>query len=389
MNTLALKNLCKNNFAITAVILAAVIPLSNSLTTAVSLVLLPLCLLQLDRNKLRVMLFNPTSIAILVFIALNIIDLSYTIADAANMQLALRKVSRLLYFPLLLPFFIQVNWRHAVMLAFISVVFVSVVAAIYAQHLVFKDSIFTSLFVAYAIYVLAHYSVEFARYRWLAVSLAIFFTYYLFFIAIGRSGQLIFVALYALFVWQRVFVIKLRAIAAGIFVGLITASLLLPSSFAARKDLVLQEAQAYMQQSEADIPEESSIGVRLILAHNAWELIKLKPLLGWGTGSFTQAYAQRAPEAQVKEVIRTNPHNQYLLTWVELGLPGLLALLGIFATLWLQFYTVKNLAGYLGCGLVLAIALGCGFNSWLLDFTSMFFFVVYAAVLAGTRSTLA
>ena len=75
-----------------------------------------------------------------------------------------------------------------------------------------------------------------------------------------------------------------------------------------RQNIALQELKQYMHSDEIAIPHSSSMGTRLVLAHNAWELIKLKPILGWGTGSFPAAYASYAPEAQTKHVRRGKPH---------------------------------------------------------------------------------
>lgn len=369
---------------ILALAMAAAIPLSVAATTIVSVILAIFCALNFDRKTLVSVLKHPVTITILIFMAINIIGCVYSIAGSREISQALRKYYRLLYFPLLLPLFANMRWRNGAVVTFLVAVFISVVAAMLAQVVVFKDSIFTSLFVAFAIFMLAHYSVDYKKYRSVTIPIAIFFTYYLFFVNIGRAGQFIFVMLFILFALQRLRVDwKLLGVAAIVLISIVAVSLLGPSSFSTRQTVAVREIQQYMHSEESEVPHESSLGTRLILVRNSLELIKLKPIFGWGTGSFAAAYRKFAPESQIKDVKRVNPHNQYLLTWVELGLPGLISFLSILFVLAVVFYKSQQLTGYLGLGLVATFAMGCSMNSWLLDFTSAFFFVFFAAVFAA------
>lgn len=367
-----------------AIAMAAAIPTSVVATSVISVLLATICVFNFDRKTLLAVVTHPVTIAILIFVAINIIDSFYSIGRDREISQALRKYSRLIYFPLLLPLFTKIYWRNAAVVAFVIAVFISVLAAMFAGKVVFKDSIFTSLFVAYTIFMLAHYSVDYKKYRSLIIPTAVFFTCYLFFINIGRAGQFIFVMLFLLFAWQRFRNnLKHLTIATLVLIVVIAGSVLVPSSFTARQTVAMQEIQQYMANDEIAVPHESSLGTRLILVHNSLQLIKLRPVFGWGTGSFAAAYQKFAPEAQSKDIKRVNPHNQYLLTWVELGLPGLISLLYLFLAMAIVFYRSQELNGYLGLGLVTAFAMGCSMNSWLLDFNSAFFFVFFAAVFAA------
>jgi O-antigen ligase len=91
-------------------------------------------------------------------------------------------------------------------------------------------------------------------------------------------------------------------------------------------------------------------------------------VLGHGTGSFTRAYAEKTKGQQALPT--RNPHNEYLLIMVQLGLVGLAVLLYLFWTQWrLAPRLATPLEWHLARGLVLAMAVGCLFNSWLLDHT--------------------
>ncbi len=71
-------------------------------------------------------------------------------------------------------------------------------------------------------------------------------------------------------------------------------------------------------------------GMRLELYMNTWQMIRQSPWLGHGIGNWLSMYQKKA-EGQIS-VNMTTPHNDYLLYWFELGIAGLLALLGIWGT---------------------------------------------------------
>ncbi len=139
--------------------------------------------------------------------------------------------------------------------------------------------------------------------------------------------------------------------------------------------MAISEVINYWQVAENEVEHTSSLGTRLILAHNSWELIKQRPWFGWGVGAYRAAY-KHTPEFFNTGVVRANPHNQYLLTWVELGVPGLI---GLFYLLWVLFknYVPQiTLQQRIGFGVLVSFAIGCVVNSWLLDCTSMYFFTL-------------
>lgn len=366
-----------------AVALAFVIPLSNSVTTILAIVYLLCWAFAVDKDKFYAGIKHPISQAIFVFITIYILGILYTLASGNEISQALRKSTRLLYFPLIVPFFVAQRWRFAVLGAYLLAIFITVVACMLIYNPFFKDNIFTSMYVAYACFVLGHISNSIPRARIFTIPVLLLFTYYLFFLSIGRTGQVIFMLLYTLFCLQ-VFGkhLKKMLLAVAVFTALVVSVLYLPSTFSARHATAANEVQTFLQDSNAPIAE-SSMGLRLTFARNAIELVKQKPILGWGTGSFARAYLQQFPQSRENHSYTVNPHNQYLLIAVELGLVGLLALVSVFGTMAWVFLRSNDLFGRLGLGLVAAIATGCLANSWLLDFTSMYFFAIYSAALAG------
>lgn len=370
-----------------AILLAAAMGCSNVITMVSSFILAFICVTQIDRATWMTLIKQPAVIAITMFIALSLIDVLFTVADSRELSQALRKSSRLLFLPIFIPLFSQRSLQFKAFYAFVAVFFVSVVWRCLGFPL-FRDSIYSSLFAAFIVFMLAHYSYENKRIWWFSIPLGIFFTYFLFMVNVGRVGQYLFIMLMLLFIWQRFGQNrKMQLSAVALLCTLLTISVLFSNIFVSRQTRAVEEIWQYMHEEEDNITLESSMGMRLLLAHNTWEIIKQNPIWGYGTGSFRKVYAQNAPEMQranahLKEA-RHNPHNQYLLTWLELGLPGLLCLLFMLLSLAWFFLQHKNLNGYLGFGLTCAMIIGCTMNSWLLDFTSSFFFIYFAAMFYG------
>jgi O-antigen ligase len=123
-----------------------------------------------------------------------------------------------------------------------------------------------------------------------------------------------------------------------------------------------------LQASEAADAARISSAQRLEMYHTSLEIIREHPLLGIGTGAFPKAYAARGSDNLLPDL--RNPHNEYLLFTVQIGLPGLAALLCLFGLHWrLAPRLATPLECHLARGLVVAIAAGCLFNSLLLDHT--------------------
>jgi hypothetical protein len=132
--------------------------------------------------------------------------------------------------------------------------------------------------------------------------------------------------------------------------------------------------------------DESSVGQRLEFYNNSLKIIRGNPVLGVGTGNFTTAYARTVEGTRMDRT--DNPHNEYLMTAVQLGLVGLVALLYMFFTQWRfggKIYHPEE--RIMARGLILAIVVGCLFNSFLKDYTEGLFYFWMSAVLFSRLST--
>ena len=80
-------------------------------------------------------------------------------------------------------------------------------------------------------------------------------------------------------------------------------------------------------------PGTGSIFTRVAYWQTAWSLVKLKPVMGWGTGHVPAAYktAYFQNSRGMPSQMQHRSHNQYLAVWVALGLPGLVLLVAALA----------------------------------------------------------
>jgi O-antigen ligase len=251
-----------------------------------------------------------------------------------------------------------------------------------ANAMVFKLHITHSLLMAFAAFLFAEVamraSIPWQRYGLGVLALGAVADVLMF--VQGRTGQLVLCVL--ILVWSvRRF--GLRGLIGGVVgvASLVAMSYALSPVFQGRVSMTLTE----MEQAQVDAvaPVESSVGLRVEWYKNTAQLIAAHPLVGVGTGSFSRAYGEMVTEPSA--VKPAQPHNQYLLTAAELGVAGAGLLLGLFGLLWWKFQSGGgHLHAALGQGAVLLMAIGCLFNSSLIDHTEGLFFAwMISAALAA------
>lgn len=181
----------------------------------------------------------------------------------------------------------------------------------------------------------------------------------------GRTGYLVLAAL-ALYLGFQLARWRGFAAAGAVLVALLAALYAVSGPFQQRVDRALDEYSSWRPGEAAAV--NNSVGLRLEFHANSLALFGDHPLAGIGTGGFPGAYAEKVRGTAM--VATSNPHNEYLLIAVQTGLIGLALLLYLFHRQWqLAPRLAAPLETHLARGLLLAIAVGCLFNSLLLDHT--------------------
>lgn len=221
--------------------------------------------------------------------------------------------------------------------------------------------------------------------KWLVALFVVTMTVNMF-ITGGRGGQVAYLVVATLVIWQFFSLHGMRVKGLLIGLGFITVVLTMAYQFSEifqdRAKLAVKEV---VQFDGAEC--SGSVGNRLCMYLNTARMSVERPLLGSGIGDFPEDYNRFVgPEAKfkmiaAKEVGHSHPHNQYLYELGALGLVGLGILVWIFLTQirialsWNDCYRPYRMAFLIYMGVVLIS------DSLLLSQPIGYIFICFSALL--------
>jgi O-antigen ligase len=334
----------------------------------------------------RALRHHPATLAVLPLVVALLLAAFYSSAPWKEVMDSLGKYRGLFF---LLPFILLFSdpqsrrWGYrAFLLAMLITLLLSYAMAVLCLPLgkgepenpfVFKNHITQGILLALAAYLWALQALR-GHYRiwqiWHA-SLALLALGNVLFMTQGRSGYLVAAGLLLLFLFQalrwRGLLLGILAVAALSAGGYHFSDTLRERVGATQVEIVAWQAGNL----------ETSTAKRLEFLKNTAALFAQHPWLGTGTGSFSHEYKQLSGMSSA--ALTVNPHNEYLMMGVQLGLPGILLLLWMLAVLWRASYRLGEYSAP-AQGLLLALALGGLFNSLLMDFTESHAFAYLAGL---------
>ncbi len=197
-----------------------------------------------------------------------------------------------------------------------------------------------------------------SRRRYWVVAAAAVFVFNIFIVSPARSGYIALPPAMLVagmcFFGRRILPKFLLALALALGIAAMSSNTLRH-----RVELGLHELNSY-QASE----NLTSVGLRMVLYTNSWELIQKRPWLGYGTSSFAKVFHEHVAEKYQdwRGVGTTDPHNQYLFVWFENGLAGLILFLGYIVV---AFHAGLRRPpyGYLAMGLLASFCVSSLFSS--------------------------
>lgn len=195
----------------------------------------------------------------------------------------------------------------------------------------------------------------------------------------GRTGWLVTLALIGLALWWRLGR-RARWVALAAAPVMLAATLAwAPGRFQERWATAWAESTRYAQTGAAD----SSLGFRLHAWQRSVQALAQSPWLGHGVGSWTQTV--RAIEGARADAVfgtgRSNPHQEFLLWAVSLGVAGPALLLAWLVALARDLARAAPDVRHAGWSVLTALTLACLFNSSLYDALVGDFFVVSLGLL--------
>ncbi|NDP61509.1 MAG: O-antigen ligase family protein [Polaromonas sp.] len=247
--------------------------------------------------------------------------------------------------------------------------------AVFSSYL--DQGIISSVFAALCWHLREHAPGRFGR------KLAIFIAFLgftnVFFVLMGRSAHVVSIVLISVAImWELpkkyrfVIVVLPLLLAAGLFFA--------SSKVRDRLTLVQTEVSAYSTQKTAI----TSSGIRLDLWNTALQSIDEHPVAGSGVGSWSTQFNRLQHEknpAHIDIAGNGNPHQEFLLWGVQLGIPGILLFIALLFSMWHD--TLKMATPYARAtqSTLIALAVASLFNSSLYDAQIGDFFCILLGLL--------
>jgi len=156
------------------------------------------------------------------------------------------------------------------------------------------------------------------------------------FITGGRAGQVAFFVMLAIIIFQFFNTAKVKSLLIVLMLipGIFFTAYHTSDLFQQRVDDSISEVLDYSKCCSSSY-QNTSLGQRITFTINSWEVFKQNPIIGIGTGDFPSEY-RKINQANTPSIRNTtNPHNMYILVLTQLGLIGLVSMLGIF------YYQIK------------------------------------------------
>ena len=354
-------------------------------------------------EKFKLIYKNPAAISVLILFSFYCIGSIYSSGNIKESGTFLLKYAKLLIIPIIISVVRTKKIRHDGMNAFLFGALILLGISYFKWlgiipmnlglhdlpdnsqgYLAFKNRIAHNILMSFLMFVFfckAYF--DKTQWRWVWLVIALLSLINLMYLVGGRSGQIIalcFVLFLPLYFYGKEAYKYLLIAAISIFMLHKQLEPLMPGR--------LLETSQEVSEHKSD-EHLTSAGIRLEMYKNTLSLIKQSPFIGYGTGALRYEYNKLAntQDTLLKDV--PNPHNQYLLTFFELGIVGLSALIFMFYRFWQQSNVIARSDTYAGMylkGVVLTIAIGSMFNSLLLDATEGKFYCVLTGLLLSAHT---
>jgi O-antigen ligase len=329
------------------IMLAFLMPLT---VFGANLIIVIICVLWLIsgnyKSKFDQIINNKLMIASIVFFCLHVVGLLWT----EDLSWGLHIVHKMWYFIGLLPILYTIVRKNDLS-KYISAFLLAIIITEVCSYLVwfeiiepFKNATVANPtpfmshssynpIIAFATYLVLHEiffnknlnKIQFSFYSFFAITMAINM-----FITGGRAGQVMFFAAIAILVFQFFNKEKIKSLLVIIFLipGIFFTAYQASDMFKVRVNSAIDDVVNYelgITTYNLKKPKEwvfdyvkhmnTPVGERLTYAIYSWQMIKLNPIIGVGTGDFKQEYKKisESNSTTAKMPNTTHPHNMYII----------------------------------------------------------------------------
>ncbi len=224
--------------------------------------------------------------------------------------------------------------------------------------------------------------------RSIAISVAVIALLNVFFVLIGRSGHVVAIALISLAImWELPKRYRLAILVVPLIL-VISISLVSPKVRDRISD-VKSELQGFTFTEGTSVVSGTSSGIRLHFWHRAIQSMAERPILGSGVGSWSSEFNRlEKKNSLTPNAIEPmgNPHQEYLLWGVQLGLTGILLLLAFLVSVFHDTLKMDVMTARAVQSVLAALTIACLFNSIIYDALIGDFFCVTLGLLLALGS---
>ncbi len=259
------------------------------------------------------------------------------------------------------------------------------------KYVVFSTYLDQSIMFAAAAAVFWHMRHEGLWPKWLGVIAALLALSNALLLLEGRTGYLVALTTLSLgLMWAMPRRFRLATMVVTPLVVLLGLSLV-SAQVHERVTKIVSESVNYSKSQQVAVAD--SAGWRLNAWHRSLQAMDAKPLNGHGVGAWTPAVKQFEDSKTATQLFgegnHSNPHQEYLLWGVELGVGGLLLFFALMACMARDALRFPESLQRATLSVLAALAVACLFNSTLYDDWIGDFFCISLGLLlaAGVRST--
>lgn len=186
----------------------------------------------------------------------------------------------------------------------------------------------------------------------------------------GRTGHIVIGVLALLFFWyflkEKTISLWLRRGIIFLVLSIFVGAIITPSSAVNER---FTQASEQWKEVEKNLPlNEGSVAQRKAFIENSIEIIKKNPIIGVGTGGFAAAYSKQIEGSTLRP--SKNPHNEYLMILVQLGIVGLVVFLAFLLIQWqIASFIAEPTMGLIARALALTFIVASMITSTLSDFS--------------------
>jgi len=382
------------------VLTCAAIPISLGMTNVLMAMLLLLLIVSLGSAAVRqTWMAHPVAWLLLALFLWIVLGVSYTSADSHDYVLHIKKFSKLLVASMLLATLTTDQWRSRCLKAFcvgMAVILVSQYAEIFwdlpwtvtknqgwgVDHIVFGDYITQGIMVTFMLCLALTRALNGElrdKKTWLWAAVAGLCLLSVTGLSAGRTA-------YVLALISVTVVLALRWSGKRLAMAVAVLAVVLVAVYVSAKGVQARISEAH-QEVSATLRGDTrftSLGGRLENYRQSLQLIRERPIIGWGTGSFHEQSCRVAITKEMCKQANWHPHNQYFLFAIQGGLLAGILFIGVLTVAAIQLRRSSKDARMIGLTFLAIFAVDSLFNSSLFSARESHFFTIFlAVVLAG------